>query len=70
MIIRELDRERIQARLMLKPLLQAEKDLAYHHQVTESHRIEGIIMKDVPGWKVGERPYNSDRFTKELFVLQ
>lgn len=68
-ISKELDREKRQARMMLLPLFMAEGDLQYLEKVRKSHELEAKIMKDIPGWKVGEMPYHGDRFVRESILL-
>ncbi|EGD76730.1 hypothetical protein PTSG_08081 [Salpingoeca rosetta] len=57
-----LHQENVNSRLVLEPFLNAEKDRRYIQQVAEQLEAESIIMRDVKGWKVGERVYNTDRF--------
>uniref|UniRef100_A0A7S0UW27 NADH dehydrogenase [ubiquinone] 1 alpha subcomplex subunit 13 n=1 Tax=Polytomella parva TaxID=51329 RepID=A0A7S0UW27_9CHLO len=42
------------ARSILHPILQAEWDLRYLEHQRKEREDEAKIMKDVPGWKVGE----------------
>jgi len=51
--------ERERARLHLIPLLQAEADRRYLRYRAARDKIEAEIMKDVPGWKVGEQLYKT-----------
>jgi NADH dehydrogenase (ubiquinone) 1 alpha subcomplex subunit 13 len=64
-----LDREKRQARLMMLPLLMAERDLQYLEKVRKSRLLEEKIMSGVEGWRVGERTYHSDRFVKDTVFI-
>jgi NADH dehydrogenase (ubiquinone) 1 alpha subcomplex subunit 13 len=46
-----------QARFAMAPILQAEQDAKYLARQAEILQREAEIMKDVPGWKVGESVY-------------
>ena len=59
-----LERE---ARITMVPFLQAESDLAYIAQKEKALAFERETMKDVPGWKVGESVYLSNRWVPEPF---
>uniref|UniRef100_H9KW92 NADH dehydrogenase [ubiquinone] 1 alpha subcomplex subunit 13 n=1 Tax=Callithrix jacchus TaxID=9483 RepID=H9KW92_CALJA len=50
---RRLQIEDFEARIALMPLFQAETDRRILHMLRENLEEEAIIMKDVPGWKVG-----------------
>ncbi|XP_048415860.1 NADH dehydrogenase [ubiquinone] 1 alpha subcomplex subunit 13 [Stegostoma tigrinum] len=71
---RRLQIEDLEARIALLPLLYAEQDRRTLRILKENLEEEAKIMKDVPGWKVGESVYNSDRWTtptvEELFNLR
>ena len=59
---REEYEERIQCRRNLVSILQAEEDRRYVEAKKAALTREAEIMKDVPGWKVGENVYNGDRW--------
>ncbi|KAJ8357726.1 hypothetical protein SKAU_G00205200 [Synaphobranchus kaupii] len=71
---RRLQIEELEARIALLPLLQAEQDRTTLRVLRENLEEEAKIMKDVPGWKVGENVFNTDRWvppiTEELFNLR
>lgn len=71
---RRLQIEEFEARLALMPLMQAERDRRTLRIMRENLEEEAILMKDVPGWKVGESVYNTDRWvmplSEELFNLR
>uniref|UniRef100_A0A2K5EEQ4 NADH dehydrogenase [ubiquinone] 1 alpha subcomplex subunit 13 n=1 Tax=Aotus nancymaae TaxID=37293 RepID=A0A2K5EEQ4_AOTNA len=50
---RRLQIEDFEARIALMPLFQAETDRRILQMLRENLEEEAIIMKDVPGWKVG-----------------
>ncbi len=51
-------------------MLQAELDRDTYRRAQASLRREAEIMKDVPGWKVGDSVYNSKRYVPpSVFVL-
>lgn len=66
--------EEMEARIALMPLLQAEHDRRTLQILRENLEEEAIVMKDVPGWKVGESTYHTDRWvpppSEELFYLR
>ncbi|XP_034039636.1 NADH dehydrogenase [ubiquinone] 1 alpha subcomplex subunit 13 isoform X2 [Thalassophryne amazonica] len=66
--------EDLEARIALMPLMQAELDRRNLRMLRENLEEEAIIMKDVPGWKVGESVYHTDRWVNpsihELFYLR
>lgn len=66
---RELQREKIQARLQLLPLLLAEQDMEHVRKQAQGLAIEQAVMKDVPGWKMGERVYHTGNFVPERLFL-
>lgn len=59
---RELQREKVWARIYLSPLLQAEADRETVRRHYSDKAIEAKIMKDVPGWDVNKGVYNDGRF--------
>lgn len=59
---RELHREKTWARIHLVPLLTAENDRDLYRRHLAALAREREIMKDVPGWVVGESVYNSKRY--------
>ncbi|XP_069505171.1 NADH dehydrogenase [ubiquinone] 1 alpha subcomplex subunit 13 [Ambystoma mexicanum] len=71
---RRLQIEDLETRIAMLPLLQAEHDRSVLRQLRENLEEEAKIMKDVPGWKVGESMYNTDRWVPptvtELFQLR
>ncbi|XP_075758916.1 NADH dehydrogenase [ubiquinone] 1 alpha subcomplex subunit 13 isoform X2 [Pelodiscus sinensis] len=66
--------EELETRIALMPLLQAESDRRTLRLLRENLEEEAKIMKDVPGWKVGELPWHTDRWvpptTDELYYLR
>ncbi|XP_053558899.1 NADH dehydrogenase [ubiquinone] 1 alpha subcomplex subunit 13 [Bombina bombina] len=66
--------EDLETRVALLPLLQAEQDRRVLRLLRENLEEEAIIMKDVPGWKVGESTFHTDRWVKptlnELYNLR
>ncbi|XP_076847443.1 NADH dehydrogenase [ubiquinone] 1 alpha subcomplex subunit 13 [Brachyhypopomus gauderio] len=66
--------EELETRIALLPLLQAEQDRRTLRMLRENLEEEAIIMKDVPGWKVGEKVYHTERWitpsVDELFNLR
>ncbi|XP_033838022.1 NADH dehydrogenase [ubiquinone] 1 alpha subcomplex subunit 13 [Periophthalmus magnuspinnatus] len=71
---RRLQIEELEARIALMPLLQAEHDRRTLQKLRENLEEEAILMKDVPGWKVGESVFHTDRWVTplpdELFNLR
>ncbi|XP_004873510.2 NADH dehydrogenase [ubiquinone] 1 alpha subcomplex subunit 13 isoform X4 [Heterocephalus glaber] len=71
---RRLQIENLEARLALLPLLQAERDRRVLRMLRENLEEEAIIMKDVPGWKVGESMFHTTRWVTpdigELYALR
>ncbi|XP_027170495.1 NADH dehydrogenase [ubiquinone] 1 alpha subcomplex subunit 13-B [Coffea eugenioides] len=61
-IRRALKEEKYAARSAILPLLQAEEDERFVEEWKKYLEEEARIMKDVPGWKVGENVYNSGRW--------
>ncbi|CAL5416590.1 unnamed protein product [Camellia sinensis] len=58
----ELKEEKYAARKAILPMLQAEEDERFVKEWKKYLEEEARIMKDVPGWKVGESVYNSGRW--------
>ncbi|XP_043119377.1 NADH dehydrogenase [ubiquinone] 1 alpha subcomplex subunit 13-like [Puntigrus tetrazona] len=71
---RRLHIEELEARVALLPLFQAEHDRQMLRMLRENLEEEAVIMKDVPGWKVGESVFHTDRWVspliEELFNLR
>ncbi|KAJ0966500.1 hypothetical protein J5N97_023417 [Dioscorea zingiberensis] len=61
-IRRELKEEKYAARRAILPMLQAEEDERFVGEWKKYLEEEARIMKDVPGWKVGENVYNSGKW--------
>uniref|UniRef100_A0A6N2M9I0 NADH dehydrogenase [ubiquinone] 1 alpha subcomplex subunit 13 n=1 Tax=Salix viminalis TaxID=40686 RepID=A0A6N2M9I0_SALVM len=59
---RALKEEKYAARRAILPLLQAEEDERFVKEWKKYLEYEAEVMKDVPGWKVGESVYNSGRW--------
>ncbi|KAG9301680.1 hypothetical protein G9A89_016751 [Geosiphon pyriformis] len=70
---RRLKREKLWGRIHIIPLLQAEADRDAYRRNFAALKREAEIMKDVPGWKVGESVYNTKRymhpFKEQLFCF-
>ncbi|XP_035169766.1 NADH dehydrogenase [ubiquinone] 1 alpha subcomplex subunit 13, partial [Oxyura jamaicensis] len=66
--------EDLEARIALMPLLQAEADRRTLRILRQNLDEEAKIMKDVPGWKVGESVFHTDRWVPptldELYYLR
>ncbi|XP_063063192.1 NADH dehydrogenase [ubiquinone] 1 alpha subcomplex subunit 13 [Engraulis encrasicolus] len=66
--------EDLETRIALLPLLQAESDRRSLRVMRENLEEEAVIMKDVPGWKVGESVFHTERWVsptnEELFNLR
>lgn len=58
-----------EARYSIAPFLQAEEDIWYHEREQEILNKEAEIMKDVPGWKVGESTYMTSRWVPRQFGM-
>ncbi|XP_068605281.1 NADH dehydrogenase [ubiquinone] 1 alpha subcomplex subunit 13 [Brachionichthys hirsutus] len=71
---KRLQIEELEARIALMPLLQAESDRRTLRLLRENLEEEAILMKDVPGWKVGESVFHTDRWVTprsyELYSLR
>ncbi|KAA8527859.1 hypothetical protein F0562_035272 [Nyssa sinensis] len=61
-IRRAIKEEKYAARRAILPLLQAEEDERFVKEWKNYLEEEAKIMKDVPGWKVGESVYHSGRW--------
>ncbi|CAI8601925.1 unnamed protein product [Vicia faba] len=61
-IRRALKEEKYAARRAILPVLQAEEDERFVKEWHKYLEYEADVMKDVPGWKVGESVYNSGRW--------
>jgi NADH dehydrogenase (ubiquinone) 1 alpha subcomplex subunit 13 len=59
---RRVRKEHLNARLSLLPLLQAEEDRRILKALNAFHKEEALVMKDVPGWNVGESVYHTDKW--------
>uniref|UniRef100_A0A8C4IYP1 NADH dehydrogenase [ubiquinone] 1 alpha subcomplex subunit 13 n=1 Tax=Dromaius novaehollandiae TaxID=8790 RepID=A0A8C4IYP1_DRONO len=66
--------EDLEARIALMPLLQAESDRRTLRLLRQNLDEEAKIMKDVPGWQVGESVFHTDRWVPptldELYYLR
>ncbi|XP_065604706.1 NADH dehydrogenase [ubiquinone] 1 alpha subcomplex subunit 13 [Cyrtonyx montezumae] len=66
--------EDLEARIALMPLLQAEADRRTLRLMRQNLDEEAKIMKDVPGWKVGESLFHTERWVPptvdELYYLR
>ncbi|CBK22914.2 uncharacterized protein [Blastocystis hominis] len=58
----EMDQERFNCRLAMAPYLQAEEDIHYCEAEAAKLNKEREVMKDIPGWKVGESVYNTRKW--------
>ncbi|KAF3699260.1 NADH dehydrogenase [ubiquinone] 1 alpha subcomplex subunit 13 [Channa argus] len=63
---RRLQIEEMEARIALMPLLQAEHDRRTLRMLRENLEEEAILMQDVPGWKVGESVFHTDRWVTPI----
>ncbi|XP_027366643.1 NADH dehydrogenase [ubiquinone] 1 alpha subcomplex subunit 13-B [Abrus precatorius] len=61
-IRRALKEEKYAARRAILPVLQAEEDERFVKEWHKYLEYEAEVMKDVPGWKVGESVYHSGRW--------
>ncbi|XVF29195.1 hypothetical protein REPUB_Repub15cG0099400 [Reevesia pubescens] len=59
---RALKEEKYAARRAILPVLQAEEDERFVKEWKKYLEYEAEVMKDVPGWKVGENVYNSGKW--------
>uniref|UniRef100_A0A8C7E8Z2 NADH dehydrogenase [ubiquinone] 1 alpha subcomplex subunit 13 n=3 Tax=Nothoprocta TaxID=8806 RepID=A0A8C7E8Z2_NOTPE len=66
--------EDLEARIALMPLLQAEADRRTLRLMRQNLDEEAKIMKDVPGWQVGESVFHTERWVPptldELYYLR
>ncbi|XP_064031280.1 NADH dehydrogenase [ubiquinone] 1 alpha subcomplex subunit 13 [Pogoniulus pusillus] len=66
--------EELESRIALMPLLQAESDRRTLRMLRQNLDEEAKIMKDVPGWQVGESLFHTDRWVpptaEELYYLR
>ncbi|KAM9369222.1 NADH dehydrogenase [ubiquinone] 1 alpha subcomplex subunit 13 [Phaethornis superciliosus] len=66
--------EDLEARIALMPLLQAESDRRTLRIMRQNLDEEAKIMRDVPGWKVGESLFHTERWVpptpEELYYLR
>lgn len=53
---------KVEARIGIVPMLQAEEDRRYLQWVRDCRAEEAEIMKDVPGWEVGQSVYHTDKW--------
>ncbi|NP_957008.1 NADH dehydrogenase [ubiquinone] 1 alpha subcomplex subunit 13 [Danio rerio] len=71
---RRMQIEDLETRIALLPLLQAEHDRQTLRMLRENLEEEAILMKDVPGWKVGENMFHTERWVSpvpdELYNLR
>ncbi|XP_003384822.1 PREDICTED: NADH dehydrogenase [ubiquinone] 1 alpha subcomplex subunit 13-like [Amphimedon queenslandica] len=65
---REVRKEHLRARLSLLPLIQAEEDRRILRALKASEAMEALIMKDVPGWKVGESVYHTKKWVPPSII--
>ncbi|XP_035525950.1 NADH dehydrogenase [ubiquinone] 1 alpha subcomplex subunit 13 isoform X2 [Morone saxatilis] len=65
---RRLQIEDMEARIALMPLLQAEEDRRVLRMMKENLEEEAVLMKNVPGWKVGESVFHTDRWVAPTSV--
>uniref|UniRef100_A0A8D0GSJ8 NADH dehydrogenase [ubiquinone] 1 alpha subcomplex subunit 13 n=1 Tax=Sphenodon punctatus TaxID=8508 RepID=A0A8D0GSJ8_SPHPU len=66
--------EELESRIAILPILMAESDRRTLRLLRQNLEEEAKIMKDVPGWKVGERRYHTTRWVTpsndELYYLR
>ncbi|CAG8517201.1 10282_t:CDS:2 [Diversispora eburnea] len=65
----QLKREKSWGRIHLVPLLQAELDRDTYRRTLAALDREAEIMKDVPGWKVGESVYHNTRYKMPTHIV-
>ncbi len=65
---RELQREKLWARIHLMPVLQAEIDRDNVRRFFATRARDEEAMKDVKGWQ-GNTDYHSDRFVKPTYAV-
>ena len=56
---REIKEEKRQMRIAMTPMLQFEEDVRFIRDRETNLLKEAELMKDVPGWKLGESPYKT-----------
>ncbi|XP_033106991.1 NADH dehydrogenase [ubiquinone] 1 alpha subcomplex subunit 13-like [Anneissia japonica] len=61
---RRLQQEDREAYLAIMPLIEVETDRDILKRLKFNQEQEAIIMKDVPGWNIGESVYNTDRWVE------
>ncbi|KAM6461218.1 NADH dehydrogenase [ubiquinone] 1 alpha subcomplex subunit 13 [Liasis olivaceus] len=70
---RQLAFEELEARIAMMPLLMAEEDRRTLRLLRHNFDEETKIMKDVPGWQVGESVFHTTRWVdpriEELYYL-
>lgn len=59
---RAYKKEKLDARIAVLPLIQAEEDMRFVEQMKKNLEEEARVMASVPGWKVGENVYHSRRW--------
>ncbi|KIM46419.1 hypothetical protein M413DRAFT_441512 [Hebeloma cylindrosporum] len=67
---RELEREKMWSRIYLVPMLMAEGDRDMHRRQLSEYEKEKEIMKDIPGWKIGESVYSNAKYQTREIVLK
>ncbi|KXN68003.1 GRIM-19 protein [Conidiobolus coronatus NRRL 28638] len=67
---KEINREKVWARINLVPLLEAESDRDKYRRGQAALAREAEIMKGVPGWKVGQSVYNTDKYVAPSVYIQ
>jgi len=58
--------EKLAARRVLVPFLQAEEDLAFVAKEAKVREVEAKVMAGVDGWKVGESVYNTSIYAPPM----
>ncbi|TFK20349.1 hypothetical protein FA15DRAFT_682569 [Coprinopsis marcescibilis] len=66
---RELEREKVWARIHLVPLLMAEGDRDTYRRRAAAVEREREIMKNVPGWQVGKSVYSNPKYEQTSIVV-
>ncbi|KAJ7308243.1 hypothetical protein JRQ81_008768 [Phrynocephalus forsythii] len=70
---KRLQIEDLEGQIAILPLLMAEEDRRMLRMLRENFEEEAKIMKDVPGWQVGESRYHTTRWVpplaEELYYL-
>eukprot|EP00163_Fabomonas_tropica_P026638 TRINITY_DN4971_c0_g1_i1.p1 TRINITY_DN4971_c0_g1~~TRINITY_DN4971_c0_g1_i1.p1 ORF type:complete len:141 (-),score=29.68 TRINITY_DN4971_c0_g1_i1:108-530(-) len=62
-LMRSFKEEKNAARHAIVPVLQAEEDARYVKADQARREFEQQLMKDVPGWEMHKRPYNTTNWT-------